>query len=71
MNNWIRTIMLIAVIAHAAGHILFLMPALGLAGRGQTTHSWLIRCVWKDEGRLTALEQQVTALKTGRVERSI
>lgn len=38
---WVRIILLVAVFAHGVGHILFLMPTLGLAGWGQSTHSWL------------------------------
>jgi hypothetical protein len=42
MNNWLRIVLLLAVLAHAIGHILFLVPALGVAGWGQSTRSWLL-----------------------------
>lgn len=42
MNNWVRILLLIAVLIHGIGHILFLIPTLGLTGWGQSTQSWLL-----------------------------
>ena len=42
MNNWVRFILVLAVFAHGVGHVLFLAPALGVAGWGRTTRSWLL-----------------------------
>lgn len=42
MSNWLRILLLIAVFAHGVGHVLFLVPALGVAGWGQVTRSWLL-----------------------------
>ncbi len=42
MNNWLRIILLLTVFAHGIGHILFLIPALGLASWGQSAESWLL-----------------------------
>ena len=42
MNNWIRILVGIVVLAHGVGHVLFLMPALGAAQWGQSTRSWLL-----------------------------
>jgi len=42
MNDWLRIAAAVVVFAHGVGHVLFLMPALGVAMQGQTTHSWLL-----------------------------
>jgi len=42
MNNWVRIILLVAVFAHGIGHILFLIPMLGVASWGQSAQSWLL-----------------------------
>jgi len=42
MSPWVRTILLLAVFAHGVGHVLFLVPAVGVAGWGQSTRSWLL-----------------------------
>jgi hypothetical protein len=42
MANWFRIFLFLAVFAHGVGHVLFLVPALGVAGWGQSTRSWLL-----------------------------
>jgi hypothetical protein len=42
MNNWVRILFGIIVLVHGIGHILFLIPALGIADWGQSTRSWLL-----------------------------
>lgn len=37
----LHIVLALAIGAHGIGHILFLMPLLGIADWGQTTHSWL------------------------------
>lgn len=37
----LRTLLIILIAAHGTGHILFLVPLLGIADWGQSTHSWL------------------------------
>ncbi len=38
----LRTVLLLVIGAHGIGHILFLMPLLGIVDWGQTPRSWLI-----------------------------
>lgn len=40
-GTW-RTILAIIVMAHGIGHVLFVVPCLGIAQWGQSTHSWLL-----------------------------
>lgn len=49
MNNWVHIILLVAVFAHGIGHVLFLMPTLGLASWGQSTQSWLLTSLLGDK----------------------
>ncbi len=42
MNDWVRIATAVVIFAHGVGHVLFLMPALGVAMQGQTTSSWLL-----------------------------
>ena len=42
MNKVVLIVTLLAVFAHGIGHILFLMPALGVAGWGHSASSWLL-----------------------------
>jgi hypothetical protein len=42
MNNWVWILFGIIVLVHGIGHILFLIPALGVADWGQSTRSWLL-----------------------------
>jgi hypothetical protein len=42
MNDWVRIAAAVVIFAHGVGHVLFLMPALGVAMQGQTTSSWLL-----------------------------
>jgi hypothetical protein len=41
-NDTLRVILAIVVGAHGVGHILFLVPSLGIADWGQSTQSWLL-----------------------------
>jgi hypothetical protein len=41
-NDTLRIILAIIVGAHGIGHVLFLVPSLGLATWGQSTQSWLL-----------------------------
>jgi hypothetical protein len=42
-NEAIKIIIALTVFAHGVGHVLFLVPALGLASwAGQTGESWLL-----------------------------
>lgn len=38
----LRTVLVLVIGAHGIGHILFLMPLLGIADWGQTPRSWLL-----------------------------
>lgn len=40
-GTW-RTILALAVAAHGVGHVLLLVPCLGIAQWGQSSHSWLL-----------------------------
>lgn len=40
--NILRPLLAIIIAAHGIGHILFLIPLLGIADWGQATHSWLL-----------------------------
>lgn len=42
MANWLRIGLALVVGAHGIGHLLFLMPFLGIADWGQSTRSWLL-----------------------------
>jgi hypothetical protein len=42
MSNLLRIALAIVIGAHGIGHILFLVPLLGIADWGQSTHSWLL-----------------------------
>jgi hypothetical protein len=42
MNDWLRILAAVVVFAHGVGHVLFLMPAVGVAMQGQGTQSWLL-----------------------------
>ncbi len=37
----LRTVLALVIAAHGIGHILFLIPLLGIADWGQSTRSWL------------------------------
>jgi hypothetical protein len=39
----LRNILAIVIVAHGIGHVLFLVPLLGIADWGQSTQSWLFR----------------------------
>jgi hypothetical protein len=41
-NDTLRIILAILVGAHGIGHVLFLVPSLGIADWGQSTRSWLL-----------------------------
>jgi len=41
-NELWRTILAVVVGAHGIGHVLFLVPLLGIADWGQSTRSWLL-----------------------------
>jgi hypothetical protein len=41
-NDTLRIILALVVGAHGIGHILFLVPSLGIADWGQSTQSWLL-----------------------------
>ena len=49
MNNWVRIILLVSVFAHGIGHILFLVPMLGVANWGQSAQSWLLTNLMGDK----------------------
>ena len=51
-STW-RTILALIVMAHGIGHVLYLIPSLGIAQLGQSTESWLLTPVLGD--RLTRL----------------
>jgi hypothetical protein len=38
----LKSILIVVVLAHGIGHILFLVPLLGIANWGQSTQSWLL-----------------------------
>lgn len=38
----LKTVLVIVIAAHGIGHILFLVPQLGIADWGQSTRSWLL-----------------------------
>lgn len=38
----LRTILALIIAAHGIGHVLFLIPLLGIADWGQSSHSWLL-----------------------------
>jgi hypothetical protein len=40
-GTW-RKILTLVVMAHGIGHVVFLIPCLGIAQWGQSTHSWLL-----------------------------
>jgi hypothetical protein len=48
MNNWIRIFIGIVILFHGAGHVLFLVPALGGVSWGQSTRSWLLTSLLGD-----------------------
>ena len=50
MTNWLRLVLALVVGAHGLGHILFLVPLLGVADWGQSTHSWLLGDGWLAKG---------------------
>jgi hypothetical protein len=50
MSNWIRLILTIVVGAHGLGHVLFLVPLLGIADWGQPAQSWLLGGGWLSKG---------------------
>ncbi len=39
----LRNILVLLIAAHGIGHILFLVPLLGIADWGQSTQSWLLK----------------------------
>ena len=41
-NEMWRIILAVAIGAHGIGHVLFLVPLLGIADWGQSTRSWLL-----------------------------
>jgi len=41
-SNLVRTILALVVGAHGIGHVLFLLPLVGIADWGQSTRSWLL-----------------------------
>lgn len=42
MNDWLRILAAVVIFAHGVGHVLFLMPLLGVAMQGQGAQSWLL-----------------------------
>lgn len=50
MANWLRLVLALVVGAHGLGHILFLVPLLGVADWGQSNHSWLLGDGWLAKG---------------------
>jgi hypothetical protein len=42
MSDFVRLILVVLLGAHGIGHILFLVPLLGIADWGQSTQSWLL-----------------------------
>jgi hypothetical protein len=46
MSNLLRIALAIVVGAHGIGHILFLVPLLGIADWGQSPQSWLLGVGW-------------------------
>jgi len=50
MSNWLRFILTVVVGAHGLGHVLFLIPLLGVADWGQPTRSWLLGDGWLARG---------------------
>lgn len=50
MSNWVRLILAIVIGAHGVGHVLFLVPLLGVADWGQSTRSWLLGDGWLARG---------------------
>jgi hypothetical protein len=46
MSNILRIALAIIIGAHGIGHILFLVPLLGIADWGQSTQSWLLGAGW-------------------------
>ena len=47
-NDTLRIILAIVVGAHGIGHVLFLVPSLGLAAWGQSMQSWLLTNAFGD-----------------------
>ena len=43
-----RLIVVLVILAHGIGHVLFLAPCLGIAQWGQSAHSWLLTRVLGD-----------------------
>ena len=41
-GDTLRAILAVVVASHGVGHTLFLVPCLGIARWGQTSHSWLL-----------------------------
>ncbi|MBK8905294.1 MAG: hypothetical protein IPM53_29195 [Anaerolineaceae bacterium] len=50
MSNWMRLIVALVVGAHGIGHVLFLVPLLGIADWGQPAQSWLLGGGWLAKG---------------------
>jgi hypothetical protein len=50
MSNLLRFILTIVVGAHGLGHVLFLVPLLGIADWGQPARSWLLGGGWLSKG---------------------
>jgi hypothetical protein len=42
MDPVLQIFLVLAIFAHAVGHILFLVPTLGIAGWGQSGRSWML-----------------------------
>jgi hypothetical protein len=57
----LRTILALVIAAHGIGHILFLVPLLGIADWGQSSRSWLLT---GDAARLIGSMVWVAALVT-------
>jgi hypothetical protein len=55
MTNLVRLILTIVVGAHGLGHVLFLVPLLGVADWGQATRSWLLGDGWLARGAGTLI----------------
>lgn len=59
-NELVRAILAIVVGAHGIGHVLFLLPVLGVVDWGQSTRSWLL----SDEGLMKVVGAVIWAAAT-------
>lgn len=50
MANGLKLLLALVVGAHGIGHVLFLVPLLGVADWGQSTRSWLLGEGWPARG---------------------